>query len=547
MSTFEDLDLAPDLVDALAAEGLESPTALQAELIPVVRRGNNVVIVAGPGSGLLAAFAAPLLERVPPEGDSPRVMVLTPTAERAVALADSLGRLGLASGHRVAALGGLWVLPERAHVLLGTPEAVRERIGGGHLSLEAVEAVVVDGASSMATAGTLEVAGSILEGVRAEAQRLVIALPLTPEVERFADTHARKSVHVPPRPGSAAASPHRGVLTVMETVGSREDSALRAVAHLLTESRHVVAFVRGEDAAADLGDFLALRGYGSGRPGDSAAPVWLGVSGLETRQALDETPGADLAVLSVDVPGDADALDQRHGGGRGGVVLAFPRELPHLRAIALQAGYELAVEALPDAAGRSASSLASLLAAVEEAVEAEDVEAYQTLLEPLFERFGSGPVAAAALALLRKRKPIPAPEDQGPKGVPGFVRLFISVGKRDNVRPGDLVGAITGEAGVQANQVGRIDLKDSFSLVEVERSVAEKVIAALNGTSIRGRAARVDFHREDRGAGRGGPARRERSPRGDEGRAPRRGPREGGRGPGDRPRREPPTRGRRDD
>jgi ATP-dependent RNA helicase DeaD len=271
------------------------------------------------------------------------------------------------------------------------------------------------------------------------------------------------------------------------------------------------------------------------------------VSGLETRQALDETAANEVAVLSVDVPGDADSLYQRHGGWRGGVVLAFPRELPHLRAIALQAGYELAVEALPDVGHRPASSIASLLSTLEEAVEAEDVEAYQALLEPLFEKFGSGTVASAAVALLRKRKPIPAPEDDGPKGVPGFVRLFVSVGKRDNVRPGDLVGAITGEAGIQASQVGRIDLKDTFSLVEVERSVAEKVIAALNGTSIRGRAARVDFHREDRGGGRAGPARRERSPRGGEGRAPRRSPREGGRGPGDRPRREPPTRGRDDD
>jgi ATP-dependent RNA helicase DeaD len=84
------------------------------------------------------------------------------------------------------------------------------------------------------------------------------------------------------------------------------------------------------------------------------------------------------------------------------------------------------------------------------------------------------------------------------------------------------VGAIAGEAGIDAGRIGRIELKDSFSLVEVEQGVADRVIKGLNGTSIRGRAARVDYHREERGGGgRGG------------GRPPRR---EGGSGPRGRPR-----------
>jgi ATP-dependent RNA helicase DeaD len=543
MSTFEELELAPELVEALAAEGLESPTALQADLIPVIRRGNNVVAGAGPGSGVLAAYAAPLLDRIPPEGDRPRVLILTPTVERAGGLADSVGRMALATGHRVAALGGLWVLPERAHVLVGTPEGVQERLSGGHLSLEAVEAVVVDGAASMAVSGSLKTAGSILEGVSPEAQRVVVALPGSPEVERFAEVHARKSVHVPSRTRGTEQSPHRGDLTIMETDVARDEAALRAVAHLLLEARHVVAFVRGEDAAADLGDFLALRGYAAGRPGDPDVPVWLAVEGLEARQAMDQGGADDVAVLSVDVPADADTLDRRHGGGRGGAVLVLPRELPHMKAVAQEAGYQLGTAPLPEGR-RSGGSLAALLAAVEGALETEDTEAYQALMEPLFEKHGAGAVAAGALALLRKKAPAVSVEEEGPKGIQGFVRLFISVGKRDNVRPGDLVGAITGEAGVDAAQVGRIDLKDSFSLVEVERRIAEKVIEALNGTSIRGRAARVDFHREDRGGsargdrgrgdggrgerGRGDGGRGERRHRGEPGRKPRGGGARGG-------------------
>lgn len=526
MATFEDLELPPELVESLAAEGIETPTAVQRDLIPVIRRGNNVVAVAGPGSGIVAAWAAPLLERVQVAGDSPRVLVLTPTADRAVALAEAVGRLALATGHRVAALDSLWVLPERAHILVGTPDAVQARVAGGQLSLEALEAVVVDGAASLEAVGSLDRTGAILEGVAAEAQRVVVALPATAGVEAFADRHARKSVHVPPGP-AAVPSPHRGELTVMEVGEDREDGALRAVSHLLLEARHVLAFARSEDAAADLGDHLALRGYVSGRPGAGDVPVWLAVDALEARSEMEAADAGDVVVLSVDAPGDADTLDQRHGGGRGGVILALPRELPHVKAVAGEAGYTLATAPLPEAP-RGRSGLAALMASLEAGLESQDVEAYQVLLEPLFARHGAAAVAGAAVALLRSRQPAerPAAVAAAPGEVPAYVRLFMSVGKMDNVRPGDLVGAITGEAGVDASQLGRIELRDTFSLVEVEPAIADRVIRALNGTTIRGRAARVDYHRDDRRGERAGASERRPPARG--GRDDRRpGPRDG--------------------
>lgn len=552
MGSFEELELAPELVEALASEGCETPTALQRDLIPLVRRANNVVVVAGPGSGVTLAYGAPLLERVAPEGDAPLILVLTVSAERAVGLAESLGRVALATGHRVAALEPRWVLPERAHLLVGTVEGVRSRIASGKLSLGSIQAVVVDGAGSLAAAGTLDDAGRILEGLSAEVQRIVVSLPTTPEVEAFAETHAKRSVHVPAGAGAAGAgSPDRGEISLVETGEDKEASVLALVASLLTEARHVVAFVRSEDAAADLGDYLALRGYASGRPGDTEVPVWLGVDALEARAELEDAGTTDFVVLSVDVPGDVDALDQRHGGGRGGLVLALPREAPHVRAVAKEGGYRVAAATLPDAP-RSGGTIRAFLESLEEAIGERDVEAYQALLEPLFARHGSSAVAAAAVALLRDRQAQAPPAEVGPEDVSAFVRLFMSVGKRDGVGPGDLVGAITGEAGIDAKQVGRIELKDAFSLVEVERSVAERVIKALNGTSIRSRATRVDYHREDRstrGAGtrgatpsRGGP--RGGGPRG--GRDDRGGGRRGGRDDRGGPRRPGPRRPRED-
>ncbi|MEJ2539719.1 MAG: DEAD/DEAH box helicase, partial [Gemmatimonadota bacterium] len=514
MSSFETLDLAPELVEALASEGIETPTRLQEQLIPVVRRGNDVVALAGPGSGILAAYAAPLLERIPPEeGAGPQLLILSATPERAAALAESLGRLALVTGHRVAALDPLWVLPGRAHVVLATPEEAVTRLKAGQLSLESVQALVLDDAGGMAASGSIAAAATLSEGLGPQVQRVVISLPPTEEVEAFARTHLRKAVHVPPRAADGSeVVPSRGEITALEFDGTREMAALQAVANLLLEARHVAAFVRSEDAAADLGDFLGLRGYRAGRPGDPEVPVWLAASSLEGRTALDESGAQEVAVLSVDVPGDADALDRRHGSGRGGTVLTLPRELSHLKAVAREAGYSVAMRVLSAPEVRP-SGLARLLGQLDEAAGQEDVEAYRALLAPVFEKHGAATVAAAAVALLRQRTaaaPSAAEAPPSPDRVQSFVRLFISVGKRDNVGPGDLVGAIAGEADVDAGRIGRIELKDSFSLVEVEQAVADRVIRALNGVSIRGRAARVDYHREERSAGgRGGRPRRE--------------------------------------
>jgi len=533
MPGFDELGLSPELVEALAADGIETPTHLQQQLIPLVHRGNNVVAVAGPGSGILAAWAVPLLERLPAEGTGPRILVLTATAGRASGLAESLARLAQSTGHRVSALDPLWVLPDRADVVVATAEEAAARLAAGQLSLESVQAVVLDGASALGASGALSPAATLVEGLAPEVQRVVVSLPLTEAVEEWVEAHVRKAVHVPPRAteGESEESPRRGQLKALEFEGPREIAALHAVARLILEARHVVAWVRSEDAAADLGDFLGLRGYAAGRPGDPDVPVWLAVEALEGRAALDESGVDDLAILSVDVPGDADTLDRRHGAGREGTVLALSRELPHLRAIAREARYGVTVDAL-EAPGTRPSGLSRLLAQLDEAVGTADVEAYRALLEPIFEKHGAASVAAAAVALLRERAavaPSGAEAPPPPDRVQSFVRLFMTVGKKDNVGPGDLVGAITGETGVDADRIGRIDLKDTFALVEVEQGVAERVMKALNGTSIRGRSVRVDYHREERGGPGGGRGRPGGRPGG--GDRSSGGPRSGGRGP----------------
>ena len=513
MSSFTDLGLGPEVVEALGAVGIETPSAFQEDALPVLRRGNNLIGRAGPGAGTLVAYGAALLDRLPAGAGHTGAVVLAPTRDRATELARSLGDLAGLTGHAVAALRGPWALSERADLLFAAPADLLAAVEGSRIKLDALEAFVIDGAAAIRDLAGFGPVETLAEFVPSDAQRVILSLPFPPELDSFVEGHVKRGVHVPPRAADGDAGdddvPRRGSLAYRFVEGDRVEAALRAVGALLDgEARHVLVHFHSDDEAADVGDVLTLHGYAAGAPGDASLPVWLGTDARSSRALLDELDAPEeVATLSFRVPLDPDDLDRRHARGGAGMTLLRGRELPHLEATSRVAGYRL--EAAP---GEAPSGLTDEIAAfrerIEEAAENEDLVPAYVLLEPLLERHGAARVAAAAAALLRRGGGIEAPaaagarRPGGPSEAPeetGWVRLFMSLGHKDDAGPGDILGAITGEAGVDGSRVGRIDIRDAFSLVEVDRNVARKIIEAMNGTTVKGRSLRVDFDRRSRG------------------------------------------------
>ena len=509
MESFEDLGIAPELTEALALEGIESPTPLQEVAIPVLRKGNSLLLAAGPGSGLFASWAVGLLEHIEADGDTPRALVLCSTPETANHLAESMARLAAGTGHSVAALGTSWVLPARAQVLFGTPADLVAALSSGDVSAEMVASVVVDQAQLIENQSGLSAVETVLDYLPDGAQRVLSALPMTDGVTDLADRLFKRAMTLPPQ--TASESPDLGEGRFRITPEPREAAVLSVVDALLEEgARHALVFCQNEDRAADVGDFLTLHGYDAGAPGDEAAPVWLGVDALEARSAAMDVEG--VVVVSCDVPSDLDTLDRRHSISSGGVVIVLPREIAHLKLLGRHAGYDT-VPFPPPPTTRGAMD--QLRDTIERAMEMEDTAAYLVALEPLFERYDAAEVAAAAVALLRKKgteagqatqsAPVRTAAAQA-TGTPSWAKLFVGVGERDGLQTGDLLGAITGETGVPGESVGKIQIKESHSLVEVHDSVARTVIQAINGTTIKGRAVRADFDRPRRGIQARGPS-----------------------------------------
>ena len=506
--SFEDLDIAPELVEALAAEGLEEPTEFQGAAVPVMRRGNNMLAAAGPGAGTLVCYGVALLESVESGAERPGAVVLTATSEAATALAESLGRLALATGHTVAALGGTWALPERSDILFGTAQDIRALVDGSQLTLEGVRSVVVDGASAIEAGSGLESVCALFEYLATGTQRIVLSLPITDAVESLVSAQVPKAVQVPPRPISdepVAKSPSRGELRFRITPEDKVEGFLNLVAELFAdEARHVLVYCHSEDRVADVADFLALHGYMAGEPGDESVPLWLSVAPLQAREALAALTSRDgVSIVSLDCPPDMDTLDRRHGGGGEGTVVLVSREVPHFRDTARRAGY--GVRPLPPPPSVVEGRIGEIRQRLADTAKREDLAPHFLILEPLLERFSPQELAAAALALLSKptgtaAESHPAAKARAEKatGTDGWTRLFVSVGEMEGVNPGSLLGTLAGESGVDGSLFGQIEIRETFSLVEVRPSEAEKVIKAVNGLSIRGRSTRVDY---DRGSG----------------------------------------------
>ncbi len=518
---FEELGIATEVAAGAERMGWRAPTGLQAAAIPVIRRGNNVMLHASTGAGVTGAYGLGILDRLAgePAADSPRVLVLTPDSDDASSVADQLARLAAPAAIEVRAASAGW--PERpAHILVTAVAEAVAALRASALKLDGVVSLVLVAADRLLDLEGGSSLETVLEAVPASAQRVVVAGRLDQQIEDLVERHARRALTIPSRPADEEAEAWEPTATVHFVVIPEAGKA-SAAAHLLSgvTGGETAVVCRSIDRAARIAPSLAGRGVAVQGEGPDSPDARVRV--LPWQDADQRSTRAD--VLSYDVPFDAESLAALHG--RGGSVLVTPRELAHLRLTARRARVKLKPVKLPESGGMDAAT--ALRERLRSAIREVDLAAELALIEPLLADISAIEVAAAAVHLARTTRP--APEAQGARAGEGaegaratggasrpgagappppttWTRLFVSAGTRDGVGPGDLVGAIAGDAGIPGDQVGKIEVRESHSTVEVPAALAATVIQALNGRSMRGRSLRVDYDRKDRPQGRGSAA-----------------------------------------
>lgn len=461
-----------------------------------VTRGQNVLYVLPHDRSTAAIVLDPLLERVDPSLAETQLLAVTADAEGAAWLTSTTARhprgitaVPATSVRRAERL--LRTAP--AHLVAGPPAELLKLVQGSSLKLSSVRILVLLSADHLVEIGDDAALESLLAEVPKNAARVVVTAETTPGVEALVERYARRPRRVAPDVSSDAEPLALSYATVSEA--SRPGALRRLLDEMDPASGFV--FVRDESSARAVEEILRSLGYA----GASAA--------IRVRRSGESATGdADVLVL-FDVPSSRAELAAAAAGVHRIVALAQPRQLGALRA--LSQGGAVSPLTFPDAARRVRGRDAQLRDELRRVLQKGPVPREMLAIEPLLDEWDGIEIAAAALQLLEQAR---AAVPTGPvAATSAMAKLFINVGTRDEVRPGDIVGALTSQGGLTGAQVGRVELRESHSLVEVDAGSAEQVALRLAGKEIRGRRvqARVDRGAAERPPREGRPDR----PRGD--------------------------------
>jgi ATP-dependent RNA helicase DeaD len=551
---FASLGLDPALTGALTALGYEEPTAIQREAIPPLLEGRDVLGQAATGTGKTAAFALPLLNRIGrTEGDGAhalRGLILVPTRELAMQVAEAVHTYGRALGIRVLPIYGgqsisqqLRALQRGVDVVVATPGRALDHIGRGTLKFDAVETVVLDEADEMLDMGFADELDAILATLPKKRQTALFSATMAPRILQIAKRHLHDPVRVTIARETVAPGEAPRVREIAYIVQRRHKAAALARVMDMEDSASAIVFCRTRLEVDELTQTLGARGY-------SAEALHGGLSQEQRDRVLrrfrdgasDMLVATDVAargldidhvshVVNFDVPSSPDAYVHRIGrtgrAGREGVAitLAEARDYRLLRNIEQLTKRKITTENVPTVHDLRARRLELTKSALEEVLEAGNLDSYRTVVEALSNEYDVIDIAAAAVRLADQARDGDADEEEIPKvaapveriftprtGAPGaagastgpkirrkiedVTKIYIGIGRNFGIRPADLVGAIAGEAKIDSRDIGHIDIADKFSLVEVPGSAVDGIIAALRKATIRGKKVMVRRDRE---------------------------------------------------
>jgi ATP-dependent RNA helicase DeaD len=512
---FAGLGLRPELLRALTNLGYEEPTPIQQEAIPPLVAGNDLVGQAATGTGKTAAFALPVLQGLPAgrRDAGPAALVLVPTRELAEQVSQAVHRYGRDLGVRVLPVYGgqpigrqLQALHRGVDVVVGTPGRVLDHINRATLRLGEVRTVVLDEADEMLDMGFADDIEAILAETPGDRQTVLFSATMPPRIDSIARRHLRDPVRI--TMGREATAP--GDLPLVRqsayvVARAHKPAALGRILDVETPSAAIV-FCRTREDVDQVTETLNGRGY-------RAEALHGGMSQDQRDRVMGRLrSGSTELLVATDVAARGLDVEQL-------THVAEPREQRMLKAIERLTGQRITLEKLPTVTDLRARRLELTRAALQASLETDDLERFRVVIDSLSAEFDVENVALAAVKLLHDaaggdvdQDEIPSAavshrdahdrgarrggsgRDQPPDLRPsesGVTRLFFGIGRRAGLRPQDLVGAIAGESGLSAREIGAIQITDRFSLVEVPERAADMVIAAMQRSTIRGRRPTV--------------------------------------------------------
>jgi ATP-dependent RNA helicase DeaD len=553
-ATFADLQIHPSVLQAVADVGYESPSAIQAATIPALMAGSDVVGLAQTGTGKTAAFAMPILSKIDTSSKVTQALVLAPTRELALQVAEAFSRYGahLPQINVLPIYGGssyavqLAGLKRGAQVVVGTPGRVIDHLERGTLDLSRVDYLVLDEADEMLNMGFAEDVERILSETPEYKQVALFSATMPPAIRKLTAKYLHDPTEVSVKAKTATAE--NISQRYIQVAGPRKMDALTRVLEV-EPFEAMIVFVRTKQATEEVAERLRARGFSAAAiNGDipqsqrERTIAALRDGGIDILVATDVAArGLDVErishVLNYDIPHDTESYVHRIGrtgrAGRSGAALLFvsPRERHLLKSIEKATRQKLTEAELPSVEDVNAQRVAKFGDSITDSLGSPGIELFRSLVED-YEREHDVPMAdiAAALALQsrdgdaflmspepppdrrpkqRQDRPAKSTRKPGEGSKKGFATYRLAVGKRHKVGPGAIVGAIANEGGLHRSDFGHIAIGPDFSLVELPAKLSRETLKALERTRISGvlinlqpDRGRDNAKRRDRGATR---------------------------------------------
>jgi ATP-dependent RNA helicase DeaD len=535
-TTFQELGLGSAVLKALEEVGYESPSPIQAATIPHLLAGSDILGQAQTGTGKTAAFALPLLAKLDLSKGGPQVLVLAPTRELAIQVAEAFQRYAahLHGFHVLPIYGGQSYEPQLArlkrgvHVVVGTPGRVMDHMKRGTLDLKGLRHLVLDEADEMLRMGFIDDVEWILGETPKDRQVALFSATLPPQIRRIARTHMRSPVEITIRSKTTTAANIRQRYWLVS--GVHKLDALTRILEAETFDGMLV-FTRTKQATVELAEKLEARGF-SAAPlnGDIAQPLRERTIARLKSGKIDIVVATDVAargldverighVVNYDMPNGTESYVHRIGRtgrmNRSGEAILFiaPRERNLLKIIERATRQPIERMELPTVEDVNDQRVARFKQRISDARAAGESNLFRSLIEQ-YEREHNVPIIeiAAALAsiaqgdtpLLLDVKPRPAdveppapvePAERRPrKPVDASIDTFrIEVGHVHRVKPGNIVGAIANEARLDGAHIGRIDIREDHSYIDLPASLPAEMIAKLQNVRVAGQKLRLSL------------------------------------------------------
>ena len=533
ITKFDDLQINQDIKKAIAEMGFEEPSPIQAKSIPVILEGKDVIGQAQTGTGKTAAFAIPILEKVDPSDRSLQAIILCPTRELAIQVSQEVRKLAKYM-HGIKTLpvyGGqpierqIRALKGGVQIIIGTPGRTIDHIRRKTIKPENVKMVVLDEADEMLDMGFREDIETILEKVPEERQTTFFSATMPKAILELTKKYQNEPEHI---------KVVRKELTVenikqyyIETRNSNKIEVLSRLIDVYNPKLSVV-FCNTKKGADELVGELQGRGYFADALHGDLKQVQRDIVMDKFRNGtIDILVATDVAARGIDVddvecvfnfdlPQDEEYYVHRIGrtgrAGREGVSFSFAygRDMRKLKDIERYTKSKLIKHPIPTVGDVEEKKVNAFFDEVKKVVEegklSKQVQWIENFCENEETDYSVVDIAAALLKLsmgeekqeiieekpkkAKKRDKRDRRDETGAKD--GMIRLFINVGRKQRVRAGDILGAISGEVGIPGKTIGTIDIYDKFTFVEVPKKKAKLVIERMKNKKIKGNKLNIE-------------------------------------------------------